>query len=127
LPDFDRRNLVPIALVGREREAGRHALIHQRDPTTDEYGMFHARAAALRSAEPGRQVGAAVATEQGDIVSVGVNEVPKAGGGLYWCGDSPDGREFRSVQESGADLVESNYRQIKNLITETIKLLKNAG
>lgn len=96
-------------------------------PTREEYGMFHAQAAALRSAEPGRQVGAAVATEQGDIVAVGVNEVPKAGGGLYWCGDNPDGREFRSVQESSSEYLESNQRQIRNLITETLKLLKSAG
>jgi len=96
-------------------------------PTKDEYGMFHAQAAALRSAEPGRQVGAAVATRQGDIVAVGVNEVPSADGGLYWCGDEPDGREFNWVQQSGNDYIESNYRQIRNLITDTLKLLKNAG
>jgi deoxycytidylate deaminase len=96
-------------------------------PTKDEYGMFHARAAALRSAEPGRQVGAAVATLQGDIVSVGVNEVPSAGGGLYWCGDKPDGREFNWVQQPGNDYVESNYKQIRNLITDTLKHLKSAG
>lgn len=96
-------------------------------PTRDEYGMFHAKAAALRSAEPGRQVGAAVATEQGDIVAVGVNEVPKAHGGLYWCGDNPDGREFNVAQQSGNDYVESNHRQIQNLVTDTLKYLKAAS
>ena len=30
---------------------------------------------------------------RGDVVAVGVNEVPRAGGGLYWEGDSGDGRE----------------------------------
>jgi deoxycytidylate deaminase len=63
-------------------------------PTRDEYGMFHARGAALRSAELGRQVGAAITTSRGDIIAVGTNEVPKAGGGLYWAGDKPDQREF---------------------------------
>ncbi|HLK54317.1 MAG TPA: anti-phage dCTP deaminase [Candidatus Angelobacter sp.] len=63
-------------------------------PTRDEYGMFHARGAALRSAELGRQVGAAITTKNGDIIAVGTNEVPKAGGGLYWAGDKPDQREF---------------------------------
>ena len=96
-------------------------------PTRDEYGMFHARAAALRSAEPGRQVGAAVATEQGDIVAVGVNEVPRADGGLYWCGDKPDGREFNSVQQSSNEHIESNHKQIRNLVTDTLKHLKSAG
>ena len=63
-------------------------------PTRDEYGMFHARGSALRSAELGRQVGAAITNQDGDIIAVGTNEVPKAGGGLYWAGDKPDQREF---------------------------------
>ena len=62
-------------------------------PTRDEYSMFHARAAALRSADASRQVGAVIATVNGDVIAVGSNEVPKAGGGLYWSGDSPDLRE----------------------------------
>ncbi|HWY19681.1 MAG TPA: anti-phage dCTP deaminase [Candidatus Acidoferrum sp.] len=96
-------------------------------PTRQEYAMFHAQASALRSAEPGRQVGAAIATEEGDIISVGANEVPKAGGGLYWCGDVPDGREF-SVAESSSELyVESNQRHIRNLVTDTLRHLKNAS
>ncbi len=56
--------------------------------------MFHARAAALRSASLQRQVGAVVATTDGDIIAVGANEVPKAGGGLYWAGDATDNRDF---------------------------------
>jgi len=63
-------------------------------PTREEYAMFHATAAALRSSELGRQVGAAIVTDAGDIIAVGTNEVPKAGGGLYWEGDDPDHREF---------------------------------
>ncbi len=54
-------------------------------PTREEYAMFHAQAAALRSSELGRQVGASISTAEGDIITVGCNEVPKAGGGLYWC------------------------------------------
>ena len=64
-------------------------------PTRDEYAMFHARAAALRSADRSRQVGAVIATRDGDVIAVGSNEVPKAGGGLYWAGDSPDLRDFQ--------------------------------
>jgi cytidine deaminase len=69
-------------------------------PTRDEYGMFHARAAALRSAELGRQVGAAITTANADIIAVGTNEVPRAGGGLYWAGDQPDYREFARGEDS---------------------------
>jgi cytidine deaminase len=89
-------------------------------PTREEYGMFHAQAAALRSAELGRQVGAAIATQEGDIITVGCNEVPKAGGGLYWCGDTPDNREYRS----GVDGIEEQKR---NLIAETLQVLKEKG
>jgi cytidine deaminase len=89
-------------------------------PTREEYAMFHAQAAALRSAELGRQVGAAIATSEGDIIAVGCNEVPKAGGGLYWCGDSPDNREFRS----GIDGIEE---QKKALIAETLQILNKKG
>lgn len=63
-------------------------------PSPDEQGMFYAKAAALRSSALGRQVGAAITTPQGDLVVVGTNEVPKAGGGLYWEGDDPDDRDF---------------------------------
>lgn len=64
-------------------------------PTKDEYGMYLAKSAALRSCDLARQVGAAILTEEGDLISVGCNDVPKAGGGLYWTGDQPDGRDFQ--------------------------------
>lgn len=66
-----------------------------RTPTRDEFAMFQARAAALRSADMSRQVGAAIATDDGDVVALGTNEVPKAGGGAYWEDDPEDGRDFR--------------------------------
>ena len=69
-------------------------------PTRDEYAMFQATGAQLRSSELGRQVGAAVATDAGDIIAVGTNEVPRAGGGLYWAGDEPDSREFVRGEDS---------------------------
>ena len=63
-------------------------------PTRDEAGMAHAYLAAMRSAEMGRQVGAAICDPDGYLVSIGTNEVPKAHGGSYWDGDSPDGRDW---------------------------------
>lgn len=89
-------------------------------PTRDEYGMFHAQAAAYRSADLGRQVGTAIATEEGDIIAVGTNEVPKAGGGLYWAGDKPDRRDF----VVGSD---SNDRRKRNLLAELLDKLKEGG
>lgn len=63
-------------------------------PTRDEQGMFLAKTAALRSAALGRQVGSAITTTEGDVLVIGTNEVAKALGGLYWEGDTPDGRDF---------------------------------
>jgi deoxycytidylate deaminase len=88
-------------------------------PTREEFGMFHAHSAALRSAELGRQVGAAILTKKGDVVALGCNEVPKAFGGLYWSDDKPDNREFRL----GFD---TNDEQKRNLIAETLGILKRA-
>jgi cytidine deaminase len=65
-------------------------------PTKDEFGMFQARAAALRSADLSRQVGSAIMTQDGDLIALGCNDVPKAGGGMYWSDDiGPDGRDFQ--------------------------------
>lgn len=63
-------------------------------PTHDEYGMYIAKSASLRSSDLSRQVGAAVFRSTGEIVTLGCNEVPKAGGGTYWSGDSGDKRDF---------------------------------
>jgi len=89
-------------------------------PTRSEYAMYHARAAALRSAELGRQVGAAIATCEGDIVAVGTNEVPKAGGGLYWCDDKPDRREFMEGYDS-------NDEHKRHLLADTLQYFQRAG
>lgn len=89
-------------------------------PTRDETGMFHAYAAALRSAAMGRQVGAAIATAEGDIVVVGSNEVAKACGGLYWCGDVPDNRDF----VLGYDISDKLKTR---LLADVLSRLKNFG
>ena len=52
-------------------------------PTRDEAGMYAAYAASLKSACLSRQVGAAIANDSGDVISVGWNDVPSGGGGLY--------------------------------------------
>jgi deoxycytidylate deaminase len=52
-------------------------------PTHDEYGMYIAKSASLRSAALTRQVGAAIFSQTGEIATMGCNEVPKYGGGTY--------------------------------------------
>lgn len=58
--------------------------LNASSPTKDEYGLYVAAAAALRSVDLSRQVGAAVFSKDGEVISLGCNEVPKAGGGTYW-------------------------------------------
>jgi deoxycytidylate deaminase len=72
-------------------------------PSRDEHGMYHARSAALRSADLNRQVGAAIMRPEGDVISVGCNDVPKAGGDLYWPDDPNDARDFKKGSDSSAD------------------------
>lgn len=86
----------------------------QRTPSRDEFGMMQAAAAMRRSAELGRQVGSAICTSDGDVIAVGVNEVPKPGGGLYWEGDLDDAREFTL----GRDTSDEHKRQIAEQVVE---------
>ena len=81
-----------------------------RTPTRDEYGQLLAAGAALRSAEFGRQVGAAIATEDGSVVALGTNEVPIAGGGSHWEEDGNGNRDF----EVGD--VDTNRRHLDALV-----------
>lgn len=89
-------------------------------PMRDESSMFHAYAASLRSSDPGRQVGAVLATESGDILAIGTNEVPKSGGGEYWAGDEGDARDFRS----GFD---NNKREMRRVLAEVLDVLAEEG
>ncbi len=90
----------------------------KRSPTKEEFGMFQALAAARRSAELGRQVGAAICTPDGDVVAVGMNEVPKSGGGLYWEGDPKDAREVAR----GSDTNMQQRREIAKDIADRLTL-----
>ena len=54
--------------------------------TTAETAMHAAAGAAMRSACMSRQVGAALVDRDGNLISTGTNEVPKAGGGVYGAG-----------------------------------------
>jgi len=89
-------------------------------PTQDEYAMFQTHTAALRSSDLSRQVGAAVCTPDGEIIAVGCNEVPRAGGGQYWPGDEPDKRDFQLGYESNA-----RYRDAA--LTDAFEQLKAQG
>jgi len=70
-------------------------------PTRHEYAMYLAQAAALRSADLSRQVGAAILDDNGEILALGTNEVPAVGGGQYWGEEGkPDHRDFKDGFDS---------------------------
>ena len=91
---------------------------NQVTPTHDEYGMYLAKTASLRSSALTRQVGAAIFHASGEIASLGCNEVPKAGGGTYWSGDPGDHRDFvagndpndEKKRELVADLIDRMFK-----------------
>jgi deoxycytidylate deaminase len=93
---------------------------NQITPSRDEYGMYLAKTASLRSSDLSRQVGAAIFRTSGEVITLGCNEVPKAGGGTYWPGDDGDQRDF--VQGS-----DPNDDQKKEIIVDVIDRLLRAG
>ena len=88
-------------------------------PNGDEQGMYLATSAAHRSASLARQVGAAICRADGTLVALGMNEVPKSGGGAYWCSDENDGRDFRW----GFD---TSDRMRENIFAEILQRLRDA-
>lgn len=57
-------------------------------PTLNESAMYAAASAASSSACLSRQVGAAIMSQSGEIISTGWNDVPRYGGGLYLSNSS---------------------------------------
>ncbi|HIU64441.1 MAG TPA: cytidine deaminase [Candidatus Avacidaminococcus intestinavium] len=109
-------------------------------PTFDEYAMFMAYAASLRSADLSRQIGAVITKEE-EIVASGVNDCPKFGGGLYWplwseeqrayC-DEEEGRDYKLGYDSNKieqqKIIDAILRELgleKN--AELVTKIKNAG
>lgn len=84
-------------------------------PTKDEYAMFLAFAASIRSADLSRQVGAVIASRTGEIIATGANDVPCFGGGLYWPEHA--GADKRDYQ-IGFD---SNEDRRNKIVTEIMK------
>jgi deoxycytidylate deaminase len=81
-------------------------------PSRDEYLMFQAYAASMRSGALARQVGAVVATKKGEVLGLGCNDVPRAGGGLYWPDDPDDARDLKRPRDSSNELSERMLREL---------------
>lgn len=96
-----------------------------RTPRKEEHAMFMAYASAARSAQLGRQVGAAIATPEGDVVSVGMNEVPSRSGGPYWESDSDDSRDHRTKVDSNIEHRERIAQSIVKQLSSGLMTEKN--
>ena len=88
-------------------------------PSKDEFGMYTATAAAFRSTDLSRQVGAAIFTPDGALIAQGCNEVPRAFGGAYWDTESPD---FRDVRLG----IDPNAREIRVVLRDLFEKLSKA-
>lgn len=95
-------------------------------PTPEEYAMYLASAVSLRSSDSNRQVGAVIVNiaanisgtvSNADVLAVGMNEVPRAGGGFYWDQSSPDARDQALRDDRAAKIKVS-------ILTEIVERLR---
>lgn len=83
-------------------------------PSAAEHAMFLAFSASTRSADLSRQVGAAILNEYGDLISVGSNDVPRAGGGIY------DYRDHKNDLAFGFEANSKRLDEIANNVAMTL-------
>jgi deoxycytidylate deaminase len=100
-------------------------------PGADEYAMSLAYSASLRSGQLARQVGAAVRTPGGDIASLGCNDVPAPGGGLYWPGPGDSRDHIRGIDSNDAEqtkIAKDLLRRlgVKTELKDALALLQNS-
>ncbi|MDO9712320.1 hypothetical protein [Paracraurococcus lichenis] len=95
-------------------------------PTEAEQAMYHAYAARLGSACLSRQVGAVLLGPDGQLLSTGCNEVPRAGGGLYGEGtDDPEEVERGRCHALGGYCRNTDERN--RLVDHVLDLLEEQG
>ena len=102
-------------------------------PTKQEHSMFLAYTSAIRSGDLSRQVGSAIVNKMHDVIAMGANEVPKAGGGQYWTNDtyipntnenieklknSIDQRDFVKGFDTNAIVKEKLTNELVELLTD---------
>lgn len=98
-------------------------------PQPDEYAMFQANAVSLRSSDDNRQVGAVIVSlskhlariRDINIVAVGMNEVPRGGGGFYWDQDSPDLRDQNLLNQGTNLAVEIKLSVLSELLEKIVQ------
>jgi deoxycytidylate deaminase len=95
-------------------------------PTFGEFAMYMAFSSSLRSADLSRQTGAAICDNKNNILALGANDCPKAGGGLYWTEYNYRTKEYEDASY-GRDFkrnVDSNKNVIKSIISDVLKVME---
>lgn len=95
--------------------------VEVQSPRPDEVGMQAAYKAARRSACLSRQVGAAIFDSEGHVLSIGHNDVPQFGGGLY----GPESRQDERCYARGGKCYNDEEKQL--IVEELAGALKAAG
>jgi deoxycytidylate deaminase len=94
-------------------------------PTPDEHAMFLAYGSSLRSGDLSRQVGAVIWKDHVGVVATGCNDVPAAGGGLYWPGLN-DQRDHALGHDANdrhkRDIAEEVARRVATLLQDASRL-----
>jgi deoxycytidylate deaminase len=86
--------------------------------------MYIAQGAAIRTACLSRQVGACLVDRNGNVISTGTNEVPRAGGGVYGSGFSDEPDDGRCAYRRDENLrVCSNTREQNRIVEQVISTL----
>jgi deoxycytidylate deaminase len=95
-------------------------------PTAEETAMYQAASAANNSACLSRQVGAALTDKNGEVLAIGWNDVPRAGGGLYQTTNSdPLGtNDFRCCYRGNGCW---NDKEKTLMANELVNILINEG
>lgn len=118
-----------ISGLGQDLEQSVRRFVHllfdggKMTPTADEYAMALAYVASFRSSHLDRRVGAAIALpagagpeETGDVIALGMNEVPRPFGGHTWPERNFDTREvvrgFDASTKSKRELIEDTLRRL---------------
>jgi deoxycytidylate deaminase len=89
-------------------------------PRVDEYASYIANAASYRSLDLSRQVGAAIFGPDKEVISLGCNEVPRAGGGTYWGDKGSDARDYALGYDS-------NQRVRDDMARDALVRLQKSG
>lgn len=89
-------------------------------PKKDEILMNLAFSTSTKSIDLSRQVGAVIADQNGDLISVGANDVPKAGGGQYSDDDEHHFPDWILGKDPNKDKIASIINEILNEFSEKV-------